>query len=144
MSEQPGSNLFYSLSRWIITLFTILMVVMAGLAGNGIFKKGDMEWLVTGHMHLGNLMFAMAVAQMVLCYVLFIRTAIGGGLMLASALVMLFTFGQIGLGYSTRNNYVDIVGWHIALGVALTAAEGMLTTMLWMPAKRPNGANTAG
>lgn len=144
MSQVSTNTALFTLGKWIITLFTILMVVAAALAGNGIFKKGTMEWLVVGHMHLGNLLFAMAVAQLIVCYVLFVRKHIGNGIMLSSAMVLVFTFAQIGLGYSTRNNMADIVGWHIALGVALTAATAMLTTLLWMPTNRTNGGNTAG
>ena len=133
-----------ALSKWTITLFTLLMVVTAALAGNGIFKKGTMEWLVIGHMHLGNLLFVMAVAQMIVCYLLFTRKHVGNGAMLASFLVFVLTFGQIGLGYSTRSHMVDLVGWHIALGVLLTAASAMLMTALWMPTNRANEGNTAG
>jgi hypothetical protein len=125
MSQTSGNSVLFALSKWIITVFTILMVVAAALAGNGIFKKGTMEWLVV-------------------CYVLFTRKQIGNGIMLSSALVFLFTFGQIGLGYSTRSHMTDIVGWHIALGVLLTAATAMLATLLWMPANHKNGVNTAG
>lgn len=138
------SSTLFALNKWIITLFTILMVVTAALAGNGIFKAGSMEWLVTGHMHLGNLLFVLAVVQMLVSYVLYTRKSIGTGPMLTSGLVFVFTFAQIGLGYSTRSNMVDIVGWHIALGVALTAATGMMMTMLWMAASRTESGNTAG
>lgn len=138
------NSTLFSLAKWIVTLFTVLMVVTAGLVGNGMFRKADMEWLVVGHMHLGNLLFVLAVAQMVLCYVLFTRRQLKGWLMLASALVLVFTFAQIGLGYSTRSNYVAVVGWHITVGVGLTAATAMLTTLLWMPTNQPNGGNTAG
>lgn len=138
------NRLFYNLSRWIVTLFTILMVVTAALASNGIWKKGDLEWLIPGHMHLGNMLFVMAVAQMAICYFLFTKKQLGGWVMLASALVFVFTFGQIGLGYSTRSHYVDLVPWHITLGVALTGAAAMLTMLLWMPTNRSNEGNSAG
>lgn len=144
MSQSSNNTVLISLGRWLVALFTVLMVVTAALAGNGIFKKGTMEWLVVGHMHLGNLLFVMAVAQMIICYVLFTRKQIGNGIMLVSALVFLFTFAQIGLGYSTRGNMADLVGWHIALGVALTATTAVLTTLLWLPANRMGGGNTAG
>lgn len=136
--------LFYTLSRWIVTIFTVLMVVTAALASNGIWRKGDIEWLIPGHMHLGNLLFAMAVAQMAICYFLFTKRQLGGWPMLASALVFVFTLAQIGLGYSTRSHYVDLVPWHITLGVLLTGAAGMLTMLLWMPAKQSDGGETAG
>ena len=134
----------FALGKWIVTLFTLLMVVTAALVGNGLFSGADGEWMKVGHMHLGNLLFVMAVAQMVVCYILFVRKKLGNLIMLASALVLISTFGQIGLGYSTLTNYVAVVGWHIALGVLLTAATAMLTTLLWMPANRPDGGNTGG
>lgn len=125
------SSTLLTINRWLITLFTVLMVVTAALAGNGIFKRATMEWLVTGHQHIGNLLFALAVVQLVICYVLWTRKTISGGIMLTSAVVFLFTFAEIGLGYSTRNNMADIAGWHIAVGVALTAATSVLATQLW-------------
>lgn len=132
-----------AVSKWIVTLFTALMVVTAALVGNGMFNRQD-DWLLTGHMHLGNLLFALAMLQGIFFFVLYIRKSIGMGLMLVSALVAIFTFAQIGLGYSTRNNMADIAGWHIALGVGLTGTAAVLMTMLWMPANRDNGGNTAG
>lgn len=132
-----------AVSKWIVTLFTTLMVVTAALVGNGMFNRQD-DWLLTGHMHLGNLLFALAMLQGIFFFVLYIRKSIGMGLMLVSALVAIFTFAQIGLGYSTRNNMADIAGWHIALGVGLTGTAAVLMTMLWMPANRDNGGNTAG
>lgn len=132
-----------AVSKWIVTLFTALMVVTAALVGNGMFNRQD-DWLLTGHMHLGNLLFALAMLQGIFFFVLYIRKSIGMGVMLVSALVAIFTFAQIGLGYSTRNNMADIAGWHIALGVGLTGTAAVLMTMLWMPANRDNGGNTAG
>lgn len=125
------SSSLLKLNRWLIVIFTVLMVVTAALAGNGIFKSGSMGWLITGHQHIGNLLFVMAVLQLVLSYVLWTRKTVGTGIMVSSALVFLFTFGQIGLGYSTRSHMVDLVGWHIALGVALTAATSVMATQLW-------------
>lgn len=143
--NQPTNNATLSTAgKWLITLFTLFMVVTAALAGNGIFRAGSMEWLITGHMHLGNLLFVMAVAQLVILFMLYTRKSVGMGVMVASALVFLFTFGQIGLGYSTRSHMVALVGWHIALGVALTAATAVLATLLWLPATKNQGGNTAG
>lgn len=137
-----NNTTLHSVNRWLIVVFTVLMVGTAALAGNGIFKSGTMEWLITGHQHVGNLLFVMAVLQLVISYLLWSRKAISGGTMLASALVFLFTFGQIGLGYSTRSHMVDLVGWHIALGVALTAATAMMATMMWTTTPR-DGAISA-
>lgn len=137
-----NTTALHSINRWLIVIFTVLMVVTAALAGNGIFKSGTMEWLITGHQHVGNLLFVMAVAQLVVSYVLWTRKSISSGVMLTSALVFLFTFGQIGLGYSTRSHMVDLVGWHIALGVALTAATAVMATQMWTSTPRDGTIST--
>lgn len=125
------SSTLLTINKWLVALFTVLMVCTAALGGNGLFKSGSMEWLVTGHMHLGNFLFVLAVAQMVISYMLWTKKMISGGTMAASALVFVLAFAQIGLGYSSRENKADLVGWHIAVGVALTATVAVLTTLLW-------------
>lgn len=125
------SKTLLTINRWLIVLFTVLMVATAALAGNGIYKQGTMAWLITGHQHVGNLLFGLAVLQLVICFALWSQKTINGGVMLTSVLVFLFTFAQIGLGYSTRSHMVDLVGWHIAVGVALTATTAVLATLLW-------------
>lgn len=137
-----SSSSLLTFNRWLIVVFTLLMIGTAALAGNGIFKKGTMEWLVTGHQHTGNLLFALAVVQLVISFVLWTRKTVNNGIMATSALVFLFTFAQIGLGYSTRSHMVDLVGWHIALGVALTATTSVMSTQLWY-ARTPKGAISA-
>lgn len=138
------SSSLHTLGKWTITLFTVLMVVTAALAGNGIYKGGSDPWLVTGHQHIGNLLFVLAVAQLIVCYLLYTRKAVSGAVIITSVLMFLATFAQIGLGYSTRSNLVNIAGWHIALGVALTATTAVLAALFWLPTGTRNGANSAG
>lgn len=120
------------INRWLIVLFTVLMVVTAALAGNGIFRAGTEPWLITGHMHLGNTMVFMSIAQALISYALFSQKHLSAPILMVSILVFVFTFTQIGLGYMTRSRMVEIVGWHIALGVALTATTAVLATLLWL------------
>ena len=137
-----NTTTLHTINRWLIVIFTALMIITAALAGNGLFKSGSMEWLVTGHQHIGNLLFVFAVLQMLISYVLWTRKSIGGAIMLTSALIFLFTFGQIGLGYSTRSHMVDLVGWHIALGVALTAATAVMSTQMWISTPTNSGKSS--
>lgn len=141
MAQQPATGTgILKANAVLVTIFTVLMVATAALAGNGIFKKGTMEWLVTGHQHTGNLLFFMGVIQLVLAYLTFSRKQITMAAMGTSFLLMVLTFAQIGLGYSTRNNMADIVGWHIALGVGITAVSTLLAMQLWQAAARRNVA----
>ncbi len=132
MDQKSPTPTLLVVDRWITVLFAVLMVGTAALAGNGIFRAGSHPWLITGHQHTGNLLFAMGVLQMVVIYVLWTRKDVRGSVMATSALVFLLTFAQIGLGYMTRTRMLDVVGWHIALGVGLTAVVAMLATQLWM------------
>lgn len=118
-------------NRWLVVLFTILMVVTAALAGNGLFRAGSDPWLVTGHMHLGNTLVFISIAQVLITYALFSQKVVSAAVLAVSALVFVLTFAQIGLGYMTRSRMADIAGWHIALGVALTATIAVLATLLW-------------
>lgn len=136
--SEPTPSLLIA-NRWLIVLFTVLMVVTAALAGNGIFRAGTEPWLVTGHMHLGNTMVFMSIAQMLISYALFSQKHVSAPVLIMSIVVFVLTFTQIGLGYMTRSRMVEIVGWHIALGVALTAMVAVLATLLWMKPQSTRG-----
>lgn len=137
-SSESVSGLLVA-NRWLIVLFTVLMVVTAALAGNGIFRAGTDPWLITGHMHLGNTMVFLSIAQGLISYVLFSQKQISVSVLMVSILVFVLTFIQIGLGYMTRSRMVDIVGWHIALGVALTATVAILASLLWLKPQPTRG-----
>ncbi len=126
-------------NRWLVVLFTILMVVTAALAGNGLLRAGTDPWLITGHMHLGNTLVFISIAQMLMSYALFSQKVVSAAVLSISALVFVLTFVQTGLGYMTRTRMLDIVGWHIALGVALTATIAVLATLLWQKPRPSEG-----
>lgn len=125
---QTRSNSLFVATRWIVALFALGMVIMALLAGNGVW--GGNRTLITGHQHLGNLLFGVAVLQLVLNYILFSRKQIPMYTMGASFLALILAFIQIGLGYAGRTN-VDLRGWHMTNGVLLTAVLGMLVMAYW-------------
>lgn len=129
--ENTSTPTLLIVNRWLVIVLAILMVVTAALAGNGIFKSGSDPWLITGHQHLGNLIFFVSIAQLIICYALYSQTKLRGSVMLTSISVLILTIAQFGLGYATRNNLVDLVGWHITVGVTLTAVVGVLITQLW-------------
>lgn len=128
-----NTKTLHSINRWLVSIFTVLLIAQAALGGNGIFKSGSMEWLITAHEAIGNLAFLVALAVVGVSYVLWSRKTISGGTMLTSALVFVLTLAQISLGYATKGNIVDVAGWHIAMGVTLTAATAILATRMWTP-----------
>ncbi|MCA9833063.1 MAG: hypothetical protein KC435_03905 [Thermomicrobiales bacterium] len=139
MPENTATPTLLVINRWLVIILAVLMVVTAALAGNGLFKRGSDPWLITGHQHLGNLIFFVAIAQVAICYALYSQARLRGSVMLTSIGVLILTIAQFGLGYATRENLVNIVGWHIAVGVGLTAVVGVLITQLWQQSAPPKG-----
>jgi hypothetical protein len=122
--------------RWLATLFAALIVVQAYLATSGVFNAE--EWMVTGHGHLANGMFALIIVQTVLAWVLYTREALGLRDVVLNALLVALTVSQIGLGYSTRNgeNYGTVISLHIPNGVLLMGISATVAAMAWLAATR--------
>lgn len=131
MTEKASPSVLLVVNRWLVVVLAVLMVITAALAGNGIFRSSTDPWLITGHQHLGNFIFLLVVVHVAISYALYSQGKLRGGVFITSLALLLLTIAQSGLGYATRNNMVDIVGWHIALGVLLTAVIAALATQLW-------------
>lgn len=114
--------------QWLTVINAVLMVVQAFLASEGVF--GGERNLVTGHGHLGNLVFLLVVAQAVLAFVLANAGRLPRMAVTIAAVIVLLTVAQIGLGYSTRND-VSLAAWHIPNGVLLMGGMAVLATMAW-------------
>jgi hypothetical protein len=94
----------------VIHTLGFCVLINAFIAGRALIG----EWEIDVHGYIGNAVFALAVAAVVLVFVARAdRVAIG----LTVALFVL-VFAQIGLGYSGREN-LDVRPWHIANGVLL-------------------------
>jgi len=86
------------------------VLINAFIAGRALIGA----WEIDVHGYIGNAVFVLAVAAVVLAFVgRADRVALG----LTIALFVL-VFAQIGLGYSGRDN-LDVRPWHIANGVLL-------------------------
>ncbi|MGN6030225.1 MAG: hypothetical protein ACTHQE_01040 [Thermomicrobiales bacterium] len=122
--------------QWLTIVNAVLMVVQAFLASEGVF--GGERNLVTGHGHLGNLVFLLVVAQAVLAFVLANAGRLPRMAVTIAAVIVLLTVAQIGLGYSTRND-VGLAAWHIPNGVLLMGGMAVLATMAWT--RRPEASS---
>jgi hypothetical protein len=136
--------------RWLATLFAALIVVQAWLGSNGAFQSE--EWMVTGHGHLANGMFLLAIIQVVLAWILTNRGVLAMRDVVFNAVLVALTVTQIGLGYSTRDgeNWATTVSLHIPNGVLLMGLSTVVAVMAWQVATRtsgvpqPTGGRTAG
>ena len=94
-------------------LFGALVLLQAFLAGRGLYKDYD---LIDVHGLVANLVFLVAVAQVVLAFLVVGR---GAPLLLGGALVLLVVV-QIALGYAGRDSG-EAAAWHIPNGVLIAA-----------------------
>ena len=121
--------------RWLAIAISLLIVVMAFLAGRGFFQAEP--GLITGHGHLGNGIFALAALQVGLGYLAFQRGMVHRNLVLLMGLILVLLVAQIGLGYAgSRNNNGAAVAWHLPNGVLLMGASTLNAVLLWL---RPGG-----
>lgn len=121
--------------RWIATLVSALIVIMAFLAGQGLWE-GERN-LITGHGHLGNGIFALVAIQIVLAFLAFQKGQIGRYHLILNGVIMLLLFTQIGLGYSGRES-ASARAWHFPNGVLLMGASTVNAVLFWVRATVAN------
>ena len=115
--------------RWLSVALALGIVIMALLAGQGLWNAE--RGLITGHGHLGNALFVLAIAQFAISVVLYQRKALSAGIMLLSFVTLVLLFAQAGLGYVGREN-VDARAWHIPNGVLLMGLATFSTAYAWL------------
>lgn len=108
----PGVVTGYMVVAW---LFVASVLVQAFLAGQGLYDDID---LIDVHGVVANLVFLLAVAQMILAFLATKGSRQHGLLLGLSGLLLVLTVAQIGIGYATENER-GLGGWHIANGVLI-------------------------
>ena len=114
--------------RWLSVAVSLGIFIMAMLIGQGVW--GGERGLITGHGHLGNALFVLAIVQLVIGIVLYQRKAIPAVLMVLSFTVLVLLFAQAGLGYSGRNN-AELISWHVPLGVLIMGVSSFTAAFAW-------------
>lgn len=140
-SEDAGSGSSPAIMnglKWLSVAMSVLVVVMALLAGQGVYED---RGLITGHGHLGNGIFALAAVQLVLAFLVYQKGFIGRNHLMLNALIILLLFGQIGLGYAGSRNNLSLVPWHMANGVFLMGASTINAVLFWIPSSSRNSKN---
>ncbi|MGC4106732.1 MAG: hypothetical protein QM753_10340 [Thermomicrobiales bacterium] len=105
-SQLPGWAL--PAFQWLTVVNAILIVVQAFLASQGFWNNE--RSLITGHGQLGNAVFLLVVIQGVLAVMLVNGGVMPRPVMLLAGLSVVLIVAQIGLGYSTRNDFTITAG----------------------------------
>jgi hypothetical protein len=114
----------YAVTAW---LFVLSVLLQAYLAGRGLYPSLDRDYFDV-HEIVANVVFLLAVAQIVLAFLATKGSRQRGLLLGLTGLVLVLTVAQIGIGYGIEDE-LDLGGWHIANGVlimGLGAAHGVL------------------
>lgn len=114
--------------RWTATVIAIGIVVQAVLASQGFYE--GKPGLVTGHGHLGNTLFLLAVIQTVVAFAASKRNLVERQVVMLAAVVTLLIVAQIGLGYTGRTE-ATAMAWHLPNGVLLMGVSTILAVILW-------------
>jgi len=132
-NETPAERRGGPYDIWLALIGIVLVVgiVVQAYLGTDAFLKAD-ETMRTAHAQVGNFLFLLGVAQVILGFLNFRagRTDIMNVAM--RVLLVLLVTAQIGLGYSTRDETgVDIRILHITNGVLLIAVCGFVLATDW-------------
>lgn len=110
----------------VAAINAVVVLLQAVLAGQ--WFAGEVK-LIETHGWIGNGFFALTILQAALLFAVGAKSRIANLLYILAGLIVLATVGQLGLGYSGREN-PDAAGWHIANGVLLMGASVALLCLL--------------
>lgn len=121
-AANPGVVTGYVVAAW---LFAASVLLQAFLAGRGLY--GDIDFF-DAHEIVANLVFLLAVVQLVLAF-LATRSSAGRRMLIGlSAVLLVLTVAQIAMGYQISDE-PEAGAWHILNGVTifgLAVAHGVL------------------
>ncbi len=104
-------------TAYVVTagLYVLSVLVQAFLAGRGLYNDFD---LIDVHGVVANLVFLLAVGQVVLAVMATKGSTQRSMLVGLAAVVLVLTVAQIGMGYAIENER-GLGGWHIVNGVLI-------------------------
>jgi len=111
--------------RWMTVLTAVLVLVQALFAGRGLWLN---RTFIDYHEILANLLFLLAVAQVVLVLAIRIPGAIGKRLLALNAVLTLLMLVQTGLGYVGREE-LEARAWHFPVGVLIFGLAVLIAAM---------------
>ena len=129
MSSASSPTTLHTGLRWLSVAVAVGVFLMALLIGQGVW--GGERGLITGHGHLGNALFVLAIAQFVIAVLLYQRKQLAALPMVLAFTVLVLLFAQAGLGYSGRSNG-SLISWHVPLGVAIMGLSSFTAAVAWL------------
>ncbi|CAN5581597.1 hypothetical protein BH23CHL4_BH23CHL4_20690 [soil metagenome] len=112
--------------HWLTLLTTLLVLLQAVLAGQGLFEDRD---FIDIHEMVANIFFLAVVLQLLATVLLKAGGPIGKQLLIMNGLLLVLTLVQIGLGYAGRET-AQAAAWHIPNGVLLFGLAGTIHSMV--------------
>lgn len=104
--------------RWLTLFTTLLVLLQAVLAGQGLFDDPDMFDI---HEMVANVIFLAVLVQLILTWLLRIQGPLGKQLLIMNGILLILTIVQIALGYQES---AQATAWHIPNGVLLFGLAG--------------------
>lgn len=111
--------------RWLVVLTAGLVLLQAALAGRGLWLD---RTFIDYHEMLANVLFLVAVGQLVMTLYLGVPGSLGKRLMWLNAALLVLMLVQTGLGYSGRTE-LEARAWHIPLGVLIFGLAVAIASM---------------
>lgn len=132
-----GSGAIARWFRWVSTVTAVLVLLQAILAGQFLFRGAQFPHLREDHGMLGNLVFLIIVAQLILAFLGMRQRFWGANVLIINIVILVLVFIQIGLGYGGRTN-LFAASLHVPNGVLLFGLTVLnaVTAMLPVRARR--------
>lgn len=132
--DTTGSNAVAQWFRWISTISAVLVLVQAILAGQFLFRGATFPHLKEDHGMLGNLIFLIILAQVILAFLGYRQRLWGSNVLIINVVILALIFVQIGLGYGGRTSPFA-ASLHIPNGVLLFGLTVLNAVIATLPAR---------
>lgn len=126
--------------RWLTVITAGLVLITALFAGRGLWLNRS---FIDYHEMLANLLFLLAVAQVVLVLAIRIPGALGKRLLVMNGLLAVLMIVQTGLGYVGRDE-MEARAWHFPLGVLIFGLATLIAAMAWQMQSERGDASSQG
>ena len=134
LNQGPGSVAIARWFRWLSTGTAVLILLQAIMAGQFLFRGSQFPHLKEDHGALGNLIFVVVVAQLILAFLGMRERMWGSNIIVINVVILLLVFVQIGLGYGGRTNTFS-ASMHIPNGVLLFGLAVLNAVIATLPAR---------
>lgn len=134
LNGQPGpagAKAIAQWFRWVSTATAVLVLLQAILAGQFLFRSATFPHLKEDHGMLGNLIFVVVIAQLILAFIGLRQRIWGTNVLIINVVILALIFVQIGLGYGGRTN-LFAASLHVPNGVllfGLTVLNAVIATL---------------